>query len=427
MSTSPASPSPPSPTSAVGALPTAIGAIVFLQGIGVAIPLGGFDWHLRSIVLPAVVVLAWFFHPSARPPSQIRIDLTVLAVAVWLSMSALWTTAPSVEVVKLLMFLLVATFCTHFGAGAFDTSTLLESLVAMMVVTLVLVAAYTLSNPGQSFSGNDADAAFGGSTGMRSFFAHKNGLGMMLAFGVALLPAVRTATARFAYAATLVVMLLLANSSTAIIAAVCVAVGQVLASRGAAERRRGPRGAVFLVVSAAIVLAGSVVAGREFLLELFGKDPTLTGRSAIWSASIDGARARPITGYGLDGFWQAGNEAAYRVQRVAEFDVASSHQGVIDLWLTGGAVAVVLYALLLGGVVVMLARRILVGDGGPITLVSFGLVSVITVVSLSESNLTAPGLPVLAMVSGLLLNVPAAAHSTSTHPVRQSTQGTAQA
>ncbi|MEN9507095.1 MAG: hypothetical protein RI958_3021 [Actinomycetota bacterium] len=403
--------------------PTVIGAIVFLQGMGVAIPLGPLDWQIRSVVLPAIIAVAWFVLPSARPAAETKIDLSVLAVAMWLSLSALWTTAPSVDVVKLLLFVLVASFCTHFGTAAFDTSSLLDSLAVMMAVTLAAVAVYALARPGQSFSGNDADAAFGGSTGMRSFFAHKNGLGMLLAFGIALVPAVRPVPARALYTTTVVVLLLLANSSTAIIAAACVAIGQVLVSRAAAERRRGPRGAVFLVVSAGIVLSGSVVAGREFLLELFGKDPTLTGRSAIWSASIDGARARPLTGYGLDGFWQAGNEAAYRVQRVAEFDVTSSHQGVIDLWLTGGAVAVALYVVLLGGLVVMLARRILVGDGGPTTLVAFGLVAVITVVSLSESNLTAPGLPVLALTSGLLLNVPATTRAAPDRPLHVSTRG----
>lgn len=393
--------------------PTAIGVIVFLQGIGVAIPLSGFDWLIRSVLFPGVVTLAWLLLASARPAASIRIDLSVLAVMMWLAMSALWTTAPAADVVRLLAFLIAAAYCTHFGTGAFDTSKLIQSLVAMMAVTLVLITAYSLANPGPSFSSNDADAALGGSTGMRSFFAHKNGLGMLLAFGVALVPAVRTRHARIAYALALGVMLALANSSTAIIAAGCVAVGQLLASRAAAERRRGPRGGVFLVVSAAIVLGGSVVAGRDFLLELFGKDPTLTGRSAIWSASIDGARSRPVTGYGLEGFWQAGNEAAYRVQRVAEFEVTSSHQGVIDLWLTGGAIAVVLYALLLVGLMVMLTRRILAGDGGHTTLVAFGLVGVVTVISLSESNLTAPGLPVLAMTSGLLLNVPTVAATRS--------------
>lgn len=401
----PAPTRPPSP-----GFPTAIGVIVFLEGIGVAVPLGGVDWLLRAVVFPLVVALAWLFLPNARPASSIKVDLAVLAVTAWLAMSALWSPAPVDDVAKSLLFLLAASFCTHLGAAAFDTTKLIGSLVAMIVVTLVLVTAYSLANPGPSFSANDAEAAFGGSNGMRSFFSHKNGLGMLLAFGVALVPAVRSVAARLALAGSLFVMLVLANSSTAIIAAVSVAVGQFLASRAAAERRRGPRGGVFLVVSAAIVLAGSIVAGRDFLLELFGKDPSLTGRSAIWSASIEGARARPLVGYGLDGFWQPGNEAANHVQRVAEFEVTSSHQGVIDLWLTAGAVGVALYAILLVGVAVLLARRILAGDGGPTTLVAFGLVGVVTVVSLSESNLTAPGLPVLAMTSGLLLNVPVARH-----------------
>jgi hypothetical protein len=84
---------------------------------------------------------------------------------------------------------------------------------------------------------------------------------------------------------------------------------------------------------------------------------------------------------------------------------------------------VALYVVLLGGLVVMLARRILVGDGGPTTLVAFGLVAVITVVSLSESNLTAPGLPVLALTSGLVLNVPATTRAAPDRPLHVSTRG----
>ena len=87
--------------------------------------------------------------------------------------------------------------------------------------------------------------------------------------------------------------------------------------KGGAARLTG----VILAVVLAPVLIVAVAAPDTFL-EMIGKDPTLTGRTEIWTYVIQDIWMKPLLGWGYFGFWQLTNPAAARNFRCRALDCA---------------------------------------------------------------------------------------------------------
>jgi exopolysaccharide production protein ExoQ len=388
-------------------LPVAVGAAVFLISIGSGVPLGSFSWYIRTLVLPAVVVTAWIVDRGARSIDRIRFSPALIVMLVWMTVASAWSPSDVDVVIEATFLLLMISLTAHFGAAVFGGERLLEVLVACTVIILVIVAVHTIVDPEAAFSLYQGEAGFGGSSGLRSIFYHKNSLGIMLTFGVALTPAIRHSGRRLGYGIALGVLLVLCNSSTAWVASACIVVSWFFVRQAAAARRAESRGGVFLLMCVALIGLGAAVAGRTLILHLLGREPTLTGRDIIWRYSWHAATDRPLFGFGTAGFWDHLGGPAYPIQRIAGFEVTSSHQGLIDIMLDYGLIGVALFVVVLSTTIALLARRIALGDGGAVTLVSFGLLAAVLIGSLTEGNLIGPGLQVIALCSGLMLNVAA--------------------
>ncbi len=382
--------------------------VVFLSSVAAPLPLGPMSFYIRTFLLPGLLVLAWLMAADARQFGSVRIDPTVLLFLAWLAMAFTWSRAPQEVATQTTMLLVAMTLSTHLGGAVFDQERLLRALAFLLAVVMAAVAFHTVTRPGVAFSVHN-EPGFDGTIGLRSFFYHKNSLGMTLALGVALLPAIRSRVLQLGFGAGIVVLLSLSTSSTAWVASVAVLVVTTLIGRAAAARRSGSRGGLYLLANLAIVLVVGLFVARNVVLQLLGRDPSITGRDAIWRYSWRGAMERPWLGYGVEGFWAAeGGGPAYVVRRVARFEVPTAHQGLLDIMIDYGLVGVVLYLAVVAMVVALLWRRILAGDAGVLTRVTAGFLTVIALVSLTESNLQAPGLAVLALSSALLMNNPVA-------------------
>ncbi len=73
-----------------------------------------------------------------------------------------------------------------------------------------------------------------------------------------------------------------------------------------------------------------------FILGLFGKDLTLTGRTDIWPFVIDKIQERPWLGYGFNAFWGGINGESAYVIRAMRWPVPDSHNGFLDFLLNFG-------------------------------------------------------------------------------------------
>lgn len=116
-----------------------------------------------------------------------------------------------------------------------------------------------------------------------------------------------------------------------------------------------------LILSLVTVIGGIVgmlVIAPEFTLALIGKEPTLTGRTDIWSGLIASIKQRPVLGYGYGVYWLDPLGASYYVRLSLEWGIPSAHNGWLDTWLSIGAVGVVAFGLYFALTVILAFDRL---------------------------------------------------------------------
>ena len=120
------------------------------------------------------------------------------------------------------------------------------------------------------------------------------------------------------------------------------------------------------------------------MLELLGRDATLTGRTEIWAVLIREVQTVPWTGYGYNAFWAADSGPVFWVRQETAWDVPTAHNGWIETALAIGLPGVLLMALVYLRAVSRALGRMFTGGEAYWALpflAMFGLVSI------SESNL----------------------------------------
>lgn len=133
-----------------------------------------------------------------------------------------------------------------------------------------------------------------------------------------------------------------ADSVTSKVCAALVAL-VLLGLRWLRRRRAAPRDYLRLLAIAAMLflllklLAGAV--DMEWLYALLGRNSQLTGRDEVWRDAYQAIGARPLLGWSFD-------DHAYLIAS-AGMPYSSYHNGVLDLAVNGGGVAVLLLALLM--------------------------------------------------------------------------------
>ncbi|MEM1430866.1 MAG: O-antigen ligase family protein [Pseudomonadota bacterium] len=247
-----------------------------------------------------------------RRPAPVLLLLLVPAV---FTASTLWSDAAA----------------TSLRAGIQYGVTMLCGLVAARIVTgenLVLggamggglVLLYSAANPAFSFNYMDGSYAFNGA------FASKNQLGyfatLALLFASALLWGYRTdrwvRPLAIGVLALALAMLWLSDSATSLLAAMAAggAILFVRALLALAPRLRLK--AIVAVVMACAVLAFTSLRLGAFgaTLMAFGRDPSLTGRTYLWTEGMAFGAEQPWLGTGYNAFWVRGRPEAEHLWEV---------------------------------------------------------------------------------------------------------------
>jgi O-antigen ligase len=79
------------------------------------------------------------------------------------------------------------------------------------------------------------------------------------------------------------------------------------------------------------------------VLLIFGKDSTLTGRTAIWDGAVEAIMKQPVLGYGYSAFWLGLKGESANTVLATRWMVPAAHNGFLDLWLQLGGVGLALF------------------------------------------------------------------------------------
>lgn len=298
----------------------------------------------KAQVIWFVIYLVTFLLLAARWRYVVRVaardKLLWILVGIALA-SVLWSDAPEITLRRSVALIGTTAFgvylATRYKVG--DQQRLVAWALAIAAVLSLLLA---LALPSYGVS-SDIYAQ-----GWRGVYSHKNQLGSIMALSTLLffLLALASRKRRWAACAGLILslgLIILSNSKTALV--VCLV---VLALLPVYRALRWPITLAVPVITSAWLLGGGVVVwglnNAEAILGALGRDPTLTGRTELWSLVTTMILRRPWLGYGYNGFWE-GNEGSYFWISLNGFQPTSAHNGFLDLWLQLGLLGVLAFVL----------------------------------------------------------------------------------
>ena len=300
------------------------------------------------LAIYAVVALLLVRHHRKLWPvfSRNRALWALVALTV---ISAAWSLEPFLTLRRSFALVCTTGFGIYLGIR-YTRREIISLLLAGLGIVAVLSVVTALALP--SFGASD-----GVTEGWRGIFLHKNHLGRTMALGTVLwvLKTVfdrQRPAVELSFLGLSAALLLLSNSKTSLV--VCAAVLIGLPVLRALRADRGIIGLVLMLGGIAAPIGGAWLAVNfATAMEAIGRDPTLTGRTEVWSLVWVWISRRPFTGYGFSGFWRGTEGPSGEIAARMDEIFVNSHQVVLDIWLELGSVGVLLF---IGSSTVILAR-----------------------------------------------------------------------
>ena len=283
----------------------------------------------------AVVLLLWKGKAALRESCReyLLIALTLLALG-----STAWSDAPGVSLRRAIALALTCLFGVYLGSrfSLREQLRLFAYVCIVCAVSSLIFGILGLGNPVEDFP----DAWYG-------IFVHKNVLGRMMVLSIlAFVITAKTESEnkpRYWVAAGLAFVLLLLSRSTTALAVLAAMLGFVVFCP---VLRRSKSGLIKASIAAVAVCSTAVYwasQNLEYILGLFGKDLTLTGRLQLWILSTIMALQTPWLGHGYNAFWLGPGSSSERILAVVQWDAPHAHNGLLELWLELGLVGVALF------------------------------------------------------------------------------------
>ena len=303
--------------------------------------------------------------------------------------SKYWSIDPGVTTRRTVAFAMSSLFALYLGArfrGANLPRILAISCLLMGVASLVMVFA----NPTIGVHQYENAGLW------RGIWYEKNQMGLVMVSGVVAAAAWLASSDNrrvswsmmlaWATVAACTLLVLATQSKTSLL---CLILGVGVVAGFWAMRRGGPAFTVVcvwlgVVIGALIIYL--VITEPAVILKALGKDPSLTGRTDIWSALMRKVAERPWTGFGYQAFWGRTSVPAEWIRRETQWPVPSAHNGWIDLLVQLGWPGAFSVGLTMALVFIVLIARV-GGAGAREGYFSLAYFVVFLLLSLSESVL----------------------------------------
>ncbi|MBM2710746.1 O-antigen ligase family protein [Mesorhizobium caraganae] len=283
--------------------------------------------------------------------------------------------------------------CAYVAARTISVRTLLlGSLIGIFVVLL-----YSLKVGGYALDTIDGTTNFVGA------FGSKNQVGFFASLGIffclAFLVFYRRNWMSFVWTAPImllsVYMLAIAHSATSV-ASLPAVIGIVALLTMSKILSRAYRRVMFVV--GAVALVTGVVAALnlgllDFVLGIFGKDSTLTGRTYLWEQGWLAAQQHPVLGYGYAAYWIQGFADPERLW--AEFYISTRtgfhfHNTYIETLVELGFIGMTILALIILRSFWGHVSKVVFGDWSADSVVLAGAVGLMLIRSFFEVEILGP-------------------------------------
>ncbi|MBD2778378.1 O-antigen ligase family protein [Iningainema tapete] len=270
-----------------------------------------------------------------------NILLCVLTALAWLSF--IWSEFPDFTWFNGKEICMMTTFGLYFA-----TRFSLKEQVQLIAITLFIGASlsviFAIGLPVIGIHGADHPGAWKG------VYGYKNVLGsMMVLSSLAFfsLPKGNFALYKWGGFSLAIFLMLLSTSKTALVLSLLLL---LIMNFYKNFRWQGKISVIFVDIG--IIIFGCVAllmfSSWVELLTGLGRDPTLTGRTPLWSYAIARLMERPILGYGRGAFWAPGSGYAIEAGNIASpgWIPPHAHNGFIDLALDNGLIGLALFIII---------------------------------------------------------------------------------
>ncbi|HTW86146.1 MAG TPA: O-antigen ligase family protein [Candidatus Sulfotelmatobacter sp.] len=295
-----------------------------------------------------VIAVVGLARHSAGLAALIRSSWLVVALVALAVLSTLWSDDPGATA-RRAIGLVGTTACAYFIVSRFTLESFIDTFAVVVIAAAVLSLAVVIVSPDAGLMHLEYAGA------LRGIFAHKNRLGLFLAFGIITVAMAawrrRGAPSAFFWAGGVLCLVELAatRSATALLTLLVCAVAMVVAF--AANRRRARPLIAGIVVLAVALVAGAALATdgtQNPVFALLGRDATLTGRLEIWTHVVQAIAAHPLVGYGYDVFWEPGGSFLQFNPGTSGWRPFHAHDGYLELALDLGLVGLAMMVVVLG-------------------------------------------------------------------------------
>jgi exopolysaccharide production protein ExoQ len=284
--------------------------------------------------------------PFIKPVwKQMKRNALIFSVLGWAILSVLWSDMPSTSAFNSLrMAINLALVIFLFERYSANDIQKLIMLVGSIAATGSVFLVFVLPQYGLQSRGVQALGAWEGIFGQKNLCGLEMLILLLPAFFVKLTgPYARVL--RGSYIATVLVIIAMTHSAGAwVVGSLCLAFVGFL-KLVVRMPRKDAVAVVILLAGAGALIGVLAYSNYDTLMYALGKDPTMTGRTALWAGLSHLAMRRPVIGYGYTAFWQGITKGPSRslALEMGWLGLAGAENGVLEMWLELGIVGVLLY------------------------------------------------------------------------------------
>lgn len=305
------------------------------------------------IYVPSVFLIV---HRLGRFLHLVSINIVIFLFLLLPIFSIFWSIAPDITMRRVIALVGTTIFISYIAIALTPVQALRVLATAFGAIALVsLIFAIALPGLGTHEAGPYAGV-------WRGLFAHKNRLGGMMTLAAATIAVCPKHNRKeiilgricFMTAFFLVVM---SQSKTALVILFCFLFLVPITNWASGRGLRTLERLIFAVIVAAACLT-VLVQYTDDILEVLGKDATLTGRTETWSMAWDNVLDRPLLGYGYRVFWTDKSPARLAAVESWRDKISHSHNTYLDLALDLGFFGVVGFFIVISIFLVRLSKKI---------------------------------------------------------------------